>query len=67
MTDEPADLAAVLNAVAAVQNTIGDLSRRVDAQAEAYAQFRADITDELGRTRNALMTRMDRLQEALTT
>lgn len=38
---------------------------RMDAQDEVLSRFRADLVEELGRTRSALMARMDRLQEAL--
>jgi len=38
---------------------------RMDIQDEVLARFRADLVDELGRTRSALMARMDRLQETL--
>ena len=38
---------------------------RLDAQDETLSRFRADLVDELGRTRSAIMARMDRLQEAL--
>jgi len=42
-----------------------DLMARMDVQDEILARFRIDLIEELGRTRSALMARMDRLQEAL--
>jgi chromosome segregation ATPase len=48
-----------------LQSAVTATDARMDAQDEALSRFRADLVDERGRTRNALMARMDRLQESL--
>jgi len=53
------DLMARMDRLAKVTET------RMDVQDEILARFRIDLIEELGRTRSALMARMDRLQEAL--
>jgi len=53
------------DAVAAVETRIAAMETRMDAQDETLGRFRADLVDELGRTRNVFMARMDRLQDAL--
>ena len=40
------------------------MQARMDTQDEVLGRFRTDLVEELGRTRSALMARMDRLQEA---
>jgi len=58
-------LAAVETSIAAVETRIAAIETRMDAQDETLGRFRADLVDELGRTRSVLMARMDRLQDAL--
>lgn len=53
------------DAVGAMDARIAAMEMRMDAQDETLSRFRADLVDELGRTRSALMARMDRLQEVL--
>jgi len=48
-----------------VESRLGSLESRLDGQNDTLTRFRADLVDEFGRTRNALMARMDRLQETL--
>ena len=50
-----------------MESRLDSLESRLDGQNDTLARFRTDLVDELGRTRSALMARMDRLQEALVT
>ncbi len=58
-------VAAVETSIAAMETRIAAIETRMDAQDETLGRFRADLVDELGRTRSVLMARMDRLQDAL--
>jgi len=58
-------IAAVETSIAAMETRIAAIETRMDAQDETLGRFRADLVDELGRTRSVLMARMDRLQDAL--
>jgi len=58
-------VAAVETRIAAMETRIAAMETRMDAQDETLGRFRADLVDELGRTRSVLMARMDRLQDAL--
>ncbi len=58
-------IAAVETRIAAIETRIAAIETRMDAQDETLGRFRADLVDELGRTRSVLMARMDRLQDAL--
>jgi len=58
-------VAAMEMRIAAMETRIAAMEVRMDAQDETLGRFRADLVDELGRTRSVLMARMDRLQDAL--
>ncbi len=58
-------IAAMETRIAAMETRIAAIETRMDAQDETLGRFRADLVDELGRTRSVLMARMDRLQDAL--
>ena len=53
------------NRLGSLESRLNSLESRFDDQNDTFARFRADLVDEFGRTRNALMARMDRLQETL--
>ena len=57
--------AGLVTRVERLQDAVAAMQTRMDTQDEVLSRFRTDLVEELGRTRSALMARMDRLQEAL--